>query len=137
MFIQCIDHKTVQTSGSAKVGLSEKLHKMLQLFAEAKQLMGLPSGSLDPLFVGRKGAAMTSSNVATAVATDLMAAGTPFRATTNRIRHSVVSIVSIFTFLDKFKKLSCAKGMVELVAGESVISMLNLNKVMMYLSCFS
>ena len=111
MLIQCIDHKTVQTSGSAQVGLSEQLHKMLTLFVSSKELMGLPAGPFDPLFVGRKGVAMTSSNVATAVATDLMAAGTPFRATTNRIRHSVVSIISIFTFLDKCKKLSCAKGM--------------------------
>ena len=137
VLIQCLDHKTIRTSGSAKIGLSEQLYEMLHLFASSKELMGLPAGPFDPIFVGRKGAPMSSSNVATAVATDLMAAGTPFRATTNRIRHSVVSIVSIFNFLDKCKSCHVRKVWVELVAGESVISTLNLNNVMIYLSSFS
>ena len=92
-----MDHKTAQTSGSAQIGLTPSLKSHLVLFARAKSEMGMAVTTGDLLFVTRTGRQMSSSNVATAVAADFMAAGTTFRAMTNRIRHSVVSIVSLFT----------------------------------------
>ena len=76
MLIQCFDHKTAPTSGSAKIGLAPSLKAHLVLYAETKKEMGISVGAADLLFVSRTGRKMTGSNVATAVATDFMAAGT-------------------------------------------------------------
>ena len=92
-------HKTAPIYGPAKVAIDQVGKDFVTLLTRVKQQKGFGTGPDDPLFTTEMGVGISNTRLADILVTELnVAAGISFRGTSNRLRHSSVTIVSMSKF---------------------------------------